>query len=169
MDVTVTIIYNVNKHTCFNRYHVKCSGNKRLYYKIVGQSMQDTATCSNMPGVCVDRLRLIFPGLGDCERCSSMSSPTNANCMDRSGLGTELLVEFIANRERNFPGFEILVDCIDPEFDQSSMSNSLLKRQVQEECTSPDGMGPRPLPQLPPPVSIKYILSIGIYSKPGVA
>ena len=39
-------------------------------------------------------------------------------------------MEFITNREQNFPGFQILADCIDPEFDQRSMSNSLLKQQV---------------------------------------
>ena len=55
-----------------------------LYYIIVAQTMQDTATCSDVPGVCVDRLRLIFPGVGECERCGSPNSPTNANCMDRA-------------------------------------------------------------------------------------
>ena len=115
--------------------------------------MQDTATCSDMAGVCVDRLRMIFPGVGECERCSSMSTPATTNCMDRSGLGNELMVEFTANRERDFPGFEILANCVEPNFDQNNVTNPSLKRQA-DECTSPAGSGPRPLaPAVPPPVS----------------
>ncbi|CAI8040667.1 hypothetical protein GBAR_LOCUS22633, partial [Geodia barretti] len=140
-----------NSNIC--RYHVRCSGTKRLYYSIPGQSMQDTATCNGMPNVCVDRIKMIFPGVGQCDRCSSKNSQINMNCMDRSGLGNELMVEFTSNRESDFTGFEMLVNCVEPGFDQNNIPppDNKRKRQVQEECASPMGIGPRPFPELPPP------------------
>ena len=117
--------------------------------------MQDTATCGGMSNVCVDRIKMIFPGVGQCDRCSSKNSQINMNCMDRSGLGNELMVEFTANRESDFTGFEMLVNCVEPGFDQNNIPppDNRRKRQVQEECASPMGIGPRPFPELPPPVS----------------
>ena len=108
-----------------------------------------------MPNVCVDRIKMIFPGVGQCERCSSKNSQINMNCMDRSGLGNELMVEFTSNRESDFTGFEMLVNCVEPGFDQNNIPppDNKRKRQVQEECASPMGIGPRPFPELPPPVS----------------
>ena len=132
---------------------MKCPAPRRLYYSITGQSMQDIVTCNGM-SVCVDKIRLMFPGVGECERCSSMSNPLNNNCMDRSGLGDEILVEFTVNRETDLPGFEMLANCVEPGFDQNNIpSPDKRKRQVQEECTSPLGMGPTPFPELPPAVS----------------
>lgn len=124
-----------------------------LYYAIVGQNLQDTATCMNADGVCVDGMRMIFPGVTTCERCGTMDSSVNLNCMDRSGFGNEIMVEFTANRERDFPGFEILANCVEPGFDQNNIPPPDNKRQT-EKCTSPNGIGPRLFPSLPPPVSI---------------
>ena len=138
----------------FCRYHVKCSGNMLLYYAIVGQHLQDTATCNGLNGVCVDRIKMMFPDVATCERCSTIDSSANANCMDRSGFGNEMMVEFTVNRETDLPGFEILANCVDPDFDQNNIPPppSDGKRQV-EECTSPNSVGPRMSPPLPPPVS----------------
>ena len=138
----------------FYRYHVKCSGYKLLYYTIVGQHLQDTATCINMSGVCVDRMRMIFPGVATCERCGTINASPNSNCMDRSGMGNEMMVEFIVNRETDLPGFEILANCIEPGFDQNNIPPPLNNKRQVEECTSPNGIGPRLFPALPPPVSV---------------
>ena len=145
---------NLNAPKC--RYHVKCSGTKRLYYSITGQSMQDAATCNGMSQVCVDRIRMIFPGIGECERCSSMASPVNTNCMDRSGLGNEIMVEFTANRETDLPGFEMLAHCVEPGFDQNNVPAAGNGKRQAEACASPLGMGPRPFPEQPPAVSLEY-------------
>ena len=121
--------------------------------------MQDRATCSGLPGVCVDKMRLMFPNVGECERCSSMKNPMNANCMDRSGLGNEMMVEFTANRETDLPGFEILANCVEPGFNQNNIPapGGIGKRHA-EQCSSPEGSGPRDLPALPPPVSASLLL-----------
>ena len=122
--------------------------------------MQDTATCSGMSDVCVDRIKMIFPNVGQCERCSNMDSLVNTNCVDRNGLGTSLMVEFTSNRETDMRGFEMLVNCADPGFDQNNIPSPLSdkrKRQVQEECTSPNGIGPIPFPELPPPVCFMLV------------
>lgn len=137
------------------RYHVKCDGTKLLYYGIVGQSMQDTANCSGISNVCVDKIRLIFPGVGECERCSTMSNSAS-NCMDRSGLGNEIFVEFTANRETDLPGFEMFAYCVEPGFSQNILGTGGIGKREAEQCTSPNGIGPRELPALPPPVSSIY-------------
>ena len=136
------ILLNYNNIITSCRYHVKCSGNKLLYYAIVGQNMQDTATCLNTDGICIDRIRMIFPGVATCERCSTMDSSANLNCMDRSGLGNEMMVEFTANRENDFPGFEILANCVEPNFDQNNIPPPPIDKRQVEECTSPNGIGP---------------------------
>ena len=138
---------------------MKCEGSKLLYYTITGQTMQDMATCSGTQNTCVDRLRLSFPGVADCERCSSMNNAINNNCMDRSGLGNEMMVEFVVNRETEHPGFEILAHCVDPSFDGNIPHPSGRKRRQAVECTSPDSIGPRDLPPVPLHVSVKMTLS----------
>ena len=106
-----------------------------------------------MSEVCVDRVRIIFPGIGECERCSTLTGQVNINCKDRSGLGNEMMVEFTANREADFEGFEMLLNCVEPGFDQNIPPPSIGKRQVSQECSSPQGMGPQSFPSLPPTVS----------------
>ena len=105
---------------------------------------------NNGINVCVDRLKITFPGMGmnTCERCGTLNDPLNANCMDQSGIGREMMVEFATNREINSTGFEIIANCVNPSFDQNSSGNRK-KRQAQQ-CTSPTGTGPRPLEVVPP-------------------
>ena len=139
---------------------MKCEGSKRLYYTITGQTLQDPVTCST-PNTCVDRLKFMFPGVTDCERCGSMNNAINNNCvsMGRSGLGNEMMVEFVVNRETEHPGFEMLAHCVEPGFNQNTIPlPSGRKRRQAEECTSPDGIGPRDLPPVPLPVSVKMTL-----------
>lgn len=144
------------------RYHVKCDGTKLLYYSVIGQSMQDTANCSGLTDVCVDKLKLIFPGVGECERCSTMSNSINSasSCVDRSGLGNEMFVEFTANRETDLPGFEIFAYCIEPGFSQNNIFSDGIGKRQAEQCTSPNGIGPRDLPALPPLVSSATLKTI---------
>lgn len=82
-----------------------------------------------------------------------MGSTLNSasNCVDRSGLGNEMMVEFTANRETDLPGFEIMAYCVEPGFTQDNIPTpgGIGKRQA-EQCTSPNGIGPRDLPALPP-------------------
>ena len=126
---------------------MRCSGNQNLYYDITGQGLQEPTTACNDASACVDRLRLWFPGNGHCERCGDMSDAINDNCMDRSGLGNEMMVEFRTNRETNSTGFEMIAHCVDPAFGISNVQ----KRQA-EQCSSPTGMGPVVGPV--PPVSL---------------
>ena len=115
--------------------------------------MQDRVCCSSVgPNTCVDILRLDFPGVADCERCGDINNPLNDNCPDQSGLGNEMFVEFTVNREIHVDlrGFEILAHCVEPGFDQNNVPPpSGRKRRQAEECTSPDGIGPRDLPPVP--------------------
>ena len=119
--------------------------------------MQDRVNCGNMgtnSDTCVDILRLDFPGVADCERCGDINNPLNANCPDQSGLGNEIFVEFTVNRkmdrEMDLRGFEILAHCVEPGFDQNNVPPlTKRKRRQAEECTSPDGIGPRDLPPVP--------------------
>ena len=92
----------MHNFTMSSRYHVKCWGNQNLYYDIKGH-LQEPTTCNGVSGICVDRLKLTFPGNGHCERCGDMSD--TSNCIDRSGIGNEMIVEFITNRETNSTGF----------------------------------------------------------------
>lgn len=78
------------------------------------------------------------------------------NCVDRSGLGNEMMVEFTANRETDLPGFEILANCVEPGFSQDNIGAGGIGKRQAEQCTSPNGIGPRDLPELPPLVSIYY-------------
>ena len=99
---------------------------------------------------------MIFPGVGECDRCSSLNNQMNANCMDRSGLGQAMMVEFVVNRETDRKGFEILASCLEPGFNLNNVPGPIIgKRQVASSCTSPLGMGPTPFPELPPNVSCK--------------
>ena len=140
---------------------MKCKGSRLLYYTITGQTLQDPVTCSGTPNTCVDRLKLMFPGVANCERCGTITNPINSNCPGSSGLGNEMMVEFVANRETQHPGFEMLAHCVEPGFDQNNVPPpSGRKRRQADECTSPDGIGPRDLPPVPPPVSVKMTLSI---------
>ena len=142
--------------TC--RFHIKCKGDKLLFYSINTQQLQGQTTCDTLSGShCVDRIELYFPGLGRCERCGNIADPIN-NCIDRSGLGNEMFAEFVSNRQNEEPGFEILVNCALPGVDQNSLTTDPLQGfnfdsvTSREECTSPDGGGPRNLPPVPPPV-----------------
>ena len=126
---------------------MRCGNNRLLYYDITGQGLQEPTTCNGASGICVDRLKLWFPGNGHCERCGDMSNTINDNCMDRSGLGNEMMVEFITNRETNSTGFEMIAHCVNPAFGISNVQ----KRQA-EQCSSPTGMGPVVGPV--PPVSL---------------
>ena len=132
--------------------------------------MQDRVICSNMgtnSNTCVDILTLDFPGVNDCERCGERDDPLNANCPDQSGLGNEMFVEFISNRETNFRGFEILAHCVEPGFDQNIINpnpNGNHKRRAVE-CTLPDGNGPRYLPPVPLVSLVNDRLCIIIYSQ----
>ena len=144
--------------TC--RFHIKCEGEKLLFYSFSTQQLQGQTTCSTISGShCVDRIKLTFPGLGECERCGNIADPQDNNCIDRSGLGNEMIAEFVSNRQNEEPGTEILVNCALPGIDQNSPTTDPLQGfnfdsiTSQEECTSPDGGGPRNLPQVPPPVS----------------
>ena len=126
---------------------MKCSGNQRLYYDITGQGLEPPTTCNGASGICVDRLKLTFPGNGHCERCGDMSDAINGNCMDRSGLGKEMIVEFITNRVENSTGFEIIANCVNPAFGISNVPGA---KREPEQCTSPTGMSPVILDPLPP-------------------
>ena len=126
---------------------MKCGNNQLLYYDITGQGLEPPTTCNGASGICVDRLKLTFPGNGHCERCGDMSNTFNGNCMDRSGLGNEMIVEFITNRVKNSTGFEIIANCVDPAFGISNVPGG--KREA-EQCTSPTGMSPVILDPLPP-------------------
>ena len=67
----------------------------------------------------------------------------------------------MANRQEEQAGIEMLINCALPGIDQSLSTISsplrgfsfdgIVKRQ--EECTSPEGSGPRDAPAIPPPVS----------------
>ena len=129
------------------RYNIRCSGDRLLYYRIVDHSLQSRVTCNGMSGKCVDSLKLIFPGfgMGQCERCGNIND-ANPNCIDHGGIGKQLLVEFVANRETNRIGFEILATCVSPTFDHLGPGS---KRQA-EQCATPTGMGPRILQPVPP-------------------
>ena len=150
--------------TC--RYHIKCDNNRLLFYSFSNQQLQGQTTCSSMSGShCVDRIRLSFPGLGDCERCGNFADPQDSNCVDRSGLGDEMIAEFVSNRQSEEPGFEILVHCAPQGIDQNSLPTDLLQGSNFDSvtsppnCTSPDGAGPRLLPAVPPLVSaLKQLL-----------
>ena len=154
-----SLYYSSRAITVFNtslRYHIKCDGTKLLYYTITGQTMQDREFCSSVDtNTCVDILRLDFPGVDDCERCGDINNPLNgerddSDCPKQSGQGKEMFVEFTVNRETHLRGFEILAHCVEPGFDQNNVPPPYdRKRRQAEECTSPDGIGPRDLPPVP--------------------
>ena len=94
----------------------------------------------------------MFPGVSACERCGQ-SSQSDTSCLGRSGIGNEMMLEFTVNRESDFPGFEMLAHCVEPGFDQNNVPLPPNNKRQVEGCTSPDGIGPRMSPPLPPPVS----------------
>lgn len=110
--------------------------------------MQGREMCDNSGiNVCVDTLKMTLPGMGTCERCGTLDDPLNANCMEQSGIGTEMMVEFVTNREMSSTGFEILANCVDPAFDQNGLG--IGKKRQAQQCTSPTDTGPRPFEPVP--------------------
>ena len=67
---------------------------------------------------------------------------------------TSLIVEFVTNRETVTPGVNLHVYCRNPDADANIVnSNSEKRRRNIDDCTSPNGDGPRDEPFNPPPVS----------------
>ena len=105
----------------------------------------------NGPNTCVDFLRLDFPTYNDREiTCGLMSEL--GNLMGFDGM-TALDAEFVTNRAVEQPGMLLYVYCNTPEFDMNYSSKLDKKKRNVEDCTSPNGMGPRDEPLLPPPVT----------------
>lgn len=156
------------------RYHIRCDGSKLLYYSISGQQLQERASCRAGPNSCVDRLRIRVPNLGECTRCGNVADPENRNCVSRSGLGNEMFVEFVANRQDEQAGIEMLINCALPGIDQSFPTSNPFQGisfdrivQLQEECTSPEGSGPRNGSAIPLPVSdflVTVIVMVGMHA-----
>ena len=106
----------------------------------------------------MDRLNLDFPSVaGVCERCGNINDP-QSNCASSSGVGNEAFIEFVTNRQGNSAGFEMMITCSDPGFDQNLISSGTKKRNVaSEQCISPQGTGPRTI-RTPPIVSVTIII-----------
>ena len=109
--------------------------------------------CDNgAPNACVDFLRLRLPTFQtNLISCGTLDNLEQRIAMD--GL-TSLTVEFVTNRVIEEPGVNLHVYCRDPAFDVHFNDPLGRRRRNVDDCTSPNGDGPRDEPFDPPPVSL---------------
>ena len=109
--------------------------------------------CDNgASNTCVDFVRLRIPTYQtDQITCGTLDNLDQLIAMD--GL-TSLTVEFVTNRATEAPGVNLHVYCRDPAFDVHVNDPLGRRRRNIEDCTSPNGDGPRDEPFDPPPVSL---------------
>lgn len=113
--------------------------------------MEESNDCKNGPNTCLDFLKLTFPSY-------DATSVTCGQLNDQSLLemdGTSMIAEIVTNRNIEESGVHMFVYCMDPALDINAASNQNAKRRKRlvEDCTSPNGIGPRDEPFDPPPVS----------------
>ena len=125
-----------------------------MQYSFQAHHLEQSANCGNS-ATCIDFVRLDFPTYNENQvTCGTLNNVKPLVGIDgMAGLN----VEFVTNRLEERPGVRLFVYCRDPAFDANFAAadiNSPGKRRRKnvEDCTSPNGLGPRDEPLDPPPV-----------------
>ena len=86
-----------------------CDNNKLLTHSIQTHILEEPAICCDEPA-CIDSLTLELPGMAArWTTCGTINDPTT-----HSDGSTELLMEFVSNRQNELTGFMIIAWCVDP-------------------------------------------------------
>jgi hypothetical protein len=134
-----------------SRYNIDCKAGMFLQYSFDTHHLEiEREQCDNgAPNACVDFVRLRFPTYqAEQISCGTLDNLDQLIAMD--GL-TSLNVEFVTNRVTEEPGVNLHVYCRDPAFDVHFNGPLERRRRNVEDCTSPNGDGPRDEPFDPPP------------------
>ena len=149
-----------------HRSNIKCAAGKILHYSYNAHTLESARGCFSGPNLCIDYIELLFPTYNAVPRtCGKLSDL--GQLMGFDGM-TVLDATIATNRELEFAGLFLFIYCVRPDFDQNAQSFPMRKRNVADRsnCTSPNGIGPRDEPQLPPPVrgtcTTLYFLSLSI-------
>ena len=114
------------------RYNVKCPENRELSFSIQDHRLEERKNCTlSGNNQCVDSLNLYYVTYGGVVNTTCGSTEVEIGEVKQDGM-QELSVEFITNREHEYPGFEIHVWCVDPGSPHPSESG---KRSLG--CTAP--------------------------------
>jgi hypothetical protein len=107
------------------RYNVKCPEGQILSYSMDVHKLEEPASCGTSGMSCLDSLTLFFPGMAS----SQTSCGTNDDDSTNSDGSSELLLEFISNRQTELNGFLLLAWCVDPTIKDSESGTEAPSRE----------------------------------------
>ena len=120
------------------RYKINCEEDEILSYSIVDHSLEGRSFCSNTgQDECLDSLTIRFQNYGDATLTTCGSEADLNQTFFYEDGAQEVLVEFEANREHEFPGFLIFAWCA-PLSDPSSSEPSYSSQPPEAKREAPD-------------------------------